>query len=212
MVRLICRKCDEVLELGDECAGHSIRCTKCGEINEAPAAPAKERTPEQQARVEAEGLPPERGPEQRVMRIRKTMFRSRPLTCSLTWLVAVGGLVAAIYFGAIQANPVGGWISFILAVLGWLVLGWWKLMTYSASLTITNKRTIARRGILSRATSEVLHDNIRNVQIQQNLWERIWRIGTISISSAGQAGVEIEMRRVPSPDRVREIIDLYRPF
>jgi hypothetical protein len=37
-------------------------------------------------------------------------------------------------------------------------------------------------------------------------------IGNIGISSAGQEDFEIEVRDIPSPARLREVIDLYRPL
>ena len=82
----------------------------------------------------------------------------------------------------------------------------------SAALDITNKRSTEVRGLFSKATSEVLHDNIRNIQIAQSFWQRIWRVGTIGISSAGQDGVEIQVQDIPNPNKIREVIDLYRPI
>jgi hypothetical protein len=37
-------------------------------------------------------------------------------------------------------------------------------------------------------------------------------IGEIGISSSGQSTVEVDMRDIPDPDAIREIIDQYRPL
>jgi uncharacterized membrane protein YdbT with pleckstrin-like domain len=79
-------------------------------------------------------------------------------------------------------------------------------------LTITNKRAIERDGLLKKDISEVLHDDIRNVQTHQTLRQRLLGIGDIGISSAGQEDFEIQVRDVPNPGKIREVIDLYRPL
>lgn len=77
---------------------------------------------------------------------------------------------------------------------------------------ITNKRTVLKHGFFSRNTTEVLHDHVLNIQIKQTFTNRIFKVGTIGISSAGQETVEIVEDCVPNPEKIKEIIDLYRPL
>jgi phage FluMu protein Com len=77
---------------------------------------------------------------------------------------------------------------------------------------ITNKRTILRRGFFSKSTTEVLHDHVRNVQVDQTLLNRMFNVGTIGISSSGQDGIEIVAHAIPRPNEVKKTIDLYRPM
>ncbi len=79
-------------------------------------------------------------------------------------------------------------------------------------LYITNKRTILRRGFFSKSTTEVLHDHVRNVQVDQTFLNRIFNVGTIGISSSGQEGIEIIAHSIPRPNEVKKTIDLYRPL
>jgi len=79
-------------------------------------------------------------------------------------------------------------------------------------LYITNKRTVLRRGFFSKSTSEVLHDHVRNVQVDQTFLNRLFNVGTIGISSSGQDGVEIIAHSIPRPNEVKKTIDLYRPM
>ena len=65
---------------------------------------------------------------------------------------------------------------------------------------------IFTRGVINRRTSEVQHDDIRNIQVQQNLVERLVGAGTIAISSAGQDDMEIVARGIAHPQRVIETI------
>lgn len=79
-------------------------------------------------------------------------------------------------------------------------------------LHITNKRSILRSGFFSKSTTEVLHDHVRNVQVDQTFLNRIFNVGTIGISSSGQDGVEIVAHKIARPMHVKETIDLYRPL
>ena len=90
-----------------------------------------------------------------------------------------------------------------------LLLIWW-IQTLGTTLTVTNEQTTLRKGILSKYTNDVFHENVRNIQIRQSFLQRILSVGWIGISSAGQSGVEIEVNGIPDPDRIKEIIDEQR--
>ncbi len=67
-------------------------------------------------------------------------------------------------------NPVGFILSVVLIAalgLGLLILLLWWLRCRGTQLTVTNKRTQLRTGILSKNTNEVWHSDVRNVQISQ---------------------------------------------
>lgn len=216
MIRLICDNCESPIDVGDEMAGQKVKCPKCGDINVVPAAfgpkgsgPAAAK-PDRAAEA---GYPPAQGPEATVMRVRRAMFRAKPGRFMLLVLGVVGGFGAAIWgltsastgTGATAAT-IGGLVG--LACLG--VLSVWKLLTLGESLEITNKRTVERTGILSKNTSEVRHQDIRNIQVNQTFAQRLLNVGTIGISSAGQEDIEIVAHDIPDPGRLRQVIDLYR--
>src|SRR5690606_8423361 len=237
MIRKNCDNCDRLLEVPEDQAGTKVRCPDCGDMNVIPdlapaaavapvaafasgsGAAARESGPAtgpaaEPDRAAAAGYPPDAGPEQRVLRVRPAWFRSRPIVFALVALAMVGGFAGAIYFWQVaEANRQWGmWPCLVLAVVMLGVLLWWWVQTLSAALEVTNKRTVERRGLLSRATSEVLHDTIRNVTIKQSFWDRVWGVGEIGIASAGHDGIEIHIDRIPNPNKVREVIDLYRPL
>ena len=217
MIKKACDRCDRVLELDDSKAGTKVHCPSCGDVNLIPFVTKYQpnSTPSQTVgRAEAKGYPPDKGPEVQVLMLRRAMFRSRPLSFITVALLTIASLVLAlIYLVNPAALPVWVAITAVLIVLAGSILFviWW-IQSLSARLDVTNKRTITRRGLLSRSTSEVLHDNIRNVQIEQTFWQRVWHVGSIGISSSGQDGIKIQMHNVPTPDRLKEVIDLYRPL
>lgn len=163
-------------------------------------------------RAELAGFPPDHGPEQRVMIVHPSIWRGKPFT-SAALLIAplIVTLIARfLMFKEMTMGQVS--ITFlVLAVLCWGFFGWeWLVFSFARSLKISNKRVIERRGLFSRRTSEVLHEHIRSVAVEQTLVKRIFNTGTISISSSANAGVEIHLKDLPQPYKVKEVIDLYR--
>lgn len=235
MIRITCDNCERPIEAEDRDAGTKITCPDCGDVNrvsapaepEAPAPPTAEpesrvaesnlrkgsgKGPDGTDRASAAGLPPDHGPELQVVKVRRCWFRSRPLKFGLAALLVLGGFTGLIY-GSTQEWP--GWTKWLwlalsLGALG--VMSWWWLDRLGSALEITNKRTISHRGLFSRSTSEVVHDNIRNVQVDQSFWQRIWGVGRLGISSSGQDGVEIQVNHLKRPEELRKMIDLYRPL
>lgn len=221
MIRKVCDNCERVIEVEDDMAGQKVACGGCGDINLIPApVPVARAVDPQRAkpgatRPEALGLPPDSGPEQAVLHVRPAMMRAKPMVFFAHLLILVAGLAGVVLglMTAVAAVPVAGAIiGGIAAAAALISLGIWKIKTLSAALEITNKRTVHRKGLLSKATSEVVHDNIRNVQVTQSFWQRLWGVGTLGLSSSGQDGIEIEIGDIPRPERVRKVIDAYRPL
>lgn len=103
------------------------------------------------------------------------------------------------------------YVILIAAVgLGLILLLVWWLQTLATTLTVTNEQVTLRKGILSKYTNDVFHENVRNIQVRQSFLQRVFNVGWIGISSAGQSGVEIEVNGIPDPERVKEIIDNHR--
>jgi len=58
----------------------------------------------------------------------------------------------------------------------------------------------------------VLHEHIRNVTVSQSFYERVVGVGKIGIASSGSDRTEIEIKAMPGPQKIRGVIDLYRPL
>jgi uncharacterized membrane protein YdbT with pleckstrin-like domain len=104
-------------------------------------------------------------------------------------------------------------VSFILCViLSFVVIGLiiflvWYLRSRSTQLTVTNEQTTLRKGLFSKYTTDVFHENVRNIIVRQSFFQRMMGTGYIGISSAGQGGIEIEVNGIPDPEKVKQIID-----
>ena len=114
-----------------------------------------------------------------------SMFRNRPVEFTLTCLLSLIGVGLVIF------------------------LVWW-LRCKGTQLTVTNERTRLRKGLLSRSIVEVWHQDVRHVQLNQSFFQRVFGVGTLGISSAGDSGLEIEVAGIPDPEGVKNLIDQHR--
>jgi len=48
----------------------------------------------------------------------------------------------------------------------------------------------------------VRHDDVRNIQVNQNIYQRAVGTGDIAISSAGQDNLEIDVDSIPQPEEL----------
>lgn len=109
-------------------------------------------------------------------------------------------------------QPVWFVLTVILSLVGvgLIIFAVWFVKCKATTLTVTQDRTRLRRGLLSKSITEVWHQDIRNVQLDQTFLQRIFDVGSIGISSAGQGGLEIFVSGIPQPDQVKDLIDRHR--
>ena len=162
--------------------------------------------------ADADDLPPDSGPEQFVAKVRPCFWRGRPVSSVFLALLPVAVVIGLMFLPAASWKwQVVGTLGLVMAVLCWGTLGvWWVTISLAQSLRVTNKRIESRRGLISRSTNEVLHDHIRNVQVDQSVVDRVMRVGRIGISSSGQDEIEIQMEDIPDPHKLAKILDRYR--
>ena len=89
-------------------------------------------------------------------------------------------------------------------VVGILVLIWAVLDRKHCVYTISNKRVTRTRGIIGKDYSEVDLKDIRNVIVKYGVIDRLFGIGNVGISSAGQSDIEIVFTGVRNPNTVRD--------
>lgn len=212
MIQIVCDNCEGTFEVDPAEAGGKVPCPTCGDVNRIPADDEPAAPPEPAAEMPVGDAGD--GVEREIMVVRPGMFRAHPFRYALIVTLAIAGIVGAIFFAV--AERVGGWSWFwvpsllvSLVSLAWFAQ-WWMSTHWWIKLVITNKRSVRHEGIVKRHTTEVLHNHVRSVDIQQSFLERLFGIGTIGIDSAGQDGIEINIIDIPKPYHVKEIIDRYR--
>ena len=145
--------------------------------------------------------------ERVILTARETMGRNDPLKLVFLLALATAPLAILKVVPGLRENYA---LIGACSALGMLLLLSWWLDCLGHRLVVTDRRTIFRKGLLSKFTNEVLHTHVRNIQISQSVFQRLFHVGTIGISSSGQAGIEICIRGIPNPYDVKTIIDRYR--
>ncbi|MGK0402765.1 PH domain-containing protein [Alcanivorax borkumensis] len=69
--------------------------------------------------------------------------------------------------------------------LGLLFWGAAAIKYFTTELAITNKRVIAKFGLISRSTIEINLQKIESIQVNQGILGRIFNFGSIVVSGAG---------------------------
>lgn len=86
------------------------------------------------------------------------------------------------------------WPLSLLALMYWVGAAIYYVTT---ELAITNKRVIAKFGLISRATIEINLQNIESIQVRQSILGRIFDYGSIIVSGAGSPQAPVPGIRDP---------------
>ena len=97
----------------------------------------------------------------------RVMYRARISKWSLWPLLLLGALLLVVYG---------------IGLLFWL----WAWIVYSTTeLAITNKRVIAKTGLIQRRTIEMFLEKIESIQVDQSVLGRVFNFGSVVISGTG---------------------------
>ncbi len=82
------------------------------------------------------------------------------------------------------------------------------LKIYDVRYIIDARGIEARVGILSmrQSITRIRFEDIRSVETDQSLVQRLLNVGTVDVATAAVAGIEITMEGISAPHQVREII------
>jgi uncharacterized membrane protein YdbT with pleckstrin-like domain len=103
-----------------------------------------------------------------------------------------------------QVSWVSQWFLLLLGVLtiaamglGLVFIAVAVINVLTTELVITNKRVIAKFGLISRKTVELKTNRVESVQVDQSIMGRLLNFGTIVVSGAG--GPQAPIPNISSP-------------
>ena len=215
-----CPHCGATVKASEVLAGDRIDCPRCQKPFELGVPVAQPLRPDQlrgepDYQVDAGGG----DTEEVVLVTHPAAFRCRPGKTLLAGLAVLAGLVALLFaagvgIGVGLLEPVSGAVggTILAAAGGALILAglvpmaWWFAKSRVETLTITSQRTTFRWGIVSRETTEVQHDDVRNLQVDQSFAGRLLGVGDLFLSSSGQDELEIHAIGIPRPEKAADVV------
>lgn len=208
-----CPFCGTSHEIAESLIGDRVDCRSCGKPFEVAAPVAMPVQAAEGEKAAFRVVAGEGEVENPVLTVHPVLVRRHPLLCLgllLVFLAGMAGIVLGLMGGATVPGNVPsnllmiGGILLVLAAAGYGLIAW--LQTRYTRLSVTNRRTVLRRGLLSRRTSEVRHKDVRNLQVKQTTLERLLGVGDLLISSAGQDDIEISVEGLSNPEHVAAVI------
>jgi uncharacterized membrane protein YdbT with pleckstrin-like domain len=99
-----------------------------------------------------------------------------------------------------------------LVGLGLVFLVWAWILYKTTEFAVTDKRIIAKTGLISRNTVEMFLDKVESLHVEQTVLGRIFDFGTVTIRGTGST--EEPIRNISAPLELRkqfmQAADLYR--
>ena len=81
-----------------------------------------------------------------------------------------------------------------------VTIGVWMFVNrFGSRYQATDRRVYRRFGIISRNTNTIDFEDVRDIGVRQGILGRILSYGTVTVSTAGTGGVEIDFKKVKNP-------------
>ncbi|WP_161604493.1 PH domain-containing protein [Roseiconus nitratireducens] len=208
-----CPHCQSNVQVERRFLGGTTECPRCGrpfQVEAPKAYPVHDPGPTEAA-ADVRDQPNQPSADVPQLVVHPVVFRRHFLgtvICILLVLAGLAGLVMGLADRTVL-NLSGSALlisSGVLIVVALFFLLRWLILSRMQSLTLTNERLIYQYGLLHRGSSELRHEDVRNLKLSQNLAERILRFGDIAVSSAGQDDMEVVINDIPNPERVVDFI------
>jgi len=204
-----CENCDERLRASDSV------CPHCGMPTSSTAD--METTTRSRPRLAGRRHRRPNGPGHRTRRLtqlgeaEELLWEGTFSARGMLDLWGLGGLITIVL--PIGGNAVGlatsAWLI-VLAVIAatWLVLvGILLFRRWNVWYELTDRRFIHKVGLLRRSTWRMEVIDIDDISTEQKLWERIFDVGTIVISSTDRSDPVVVMPGIAHVDEISSLID-----
>lgn len=205
-----CPHCGQVTSVARALLGQTVACSLCGKSFQA--APPVGRPVDSPVRPGASAPRPAKPDgEVTLLAVHPVIFRSHLVFTALCTVAGALGLMGLVLWAT--GRTLFGTTSVVMAVCSLVLLAvplaailtrW--VQAKATTLTVTTQRTVLTKGIISRSTNEVQHDDIRNLRCDQNILERLFNYGDIGLSTSGQDDLEIVVDDLPDPQAIIALI------
>lgn len=142
------------------------------------------------------------------------IYKARPHWIVFAWAVWLASLAARFFYAANSvSNPND--------VQMWFGLAWWfvvfaviaaifaQFYRWSSRFILTDRRVVLKNGILRQRSTEFLLPSVESILVEFPILGRLFNYGTLTVRGFG--GSRDFIKRVPKPERVRELIEDQQP-
>jgi len=121
----------------------------------------------------------------------------------------VGGFIVAALILVVLGLLAGSWAPAVViaAIVAGLTLVVGYLRRVSTKYLITSQRLRISRGIVRRSVQETRLDRVQNVNYEQSVLDRMFRVGTVDFDTAGTDDSEFRFEWVNAPETVVRAVD-----
>ncbi|WP_270819994.1 PH domain-containing protein [Aeromonas sp. Y311-2] len=113
------------------------------------------------------------------------------------WWIFMGPVMIVSLGVVLMLTKLPYYIGLIPLVWGGLSFFHAWIYSYSTELAVTNKRVIAKFGLISRHTIELKHERVESLQVKQSILGRCLNYGSISITGSGGTSAPIPFISAP---------------
>lgn len=106
---------------------------------------------------------------------------------------------------AIAGAFISLWMLLLLLLSAFFyILAWYHVA--ATEYRLTNERFFMTSGLIAVRRDEVELFRIKDVYVKQNFWERIFKIGNVTVLSSDDTTPHIEMRGIAAPNEYKELL------
>jgi membrane protein YdbS with pleckstrin-like domain len=137
------------------------------------------------------------------------VFQLSPVARAFPGHILFGVVCIGLGIGlAIRArySPWPPWVALVPVALGLLLLLLVWITVKSCSYRLTTQRLFVRRGWLTRHLDELELYRVKDVVVDQGILERVLDYGTVTVLAADDTTPEVDLLRISSPTKVKEMI------
>jgi membrane protein YdbS with pleckstrin-like domain/DNA-directed RNA polymerase subunit RPC12/RpoP len=202
-----CPSCGKTLEIEEDHRGKKTTCPSCKTPIVIPdkSSAAEAPQPRIAGSAQVSGLISDLLPGDE-----KDVFRKRP-----TWRAFFGRIFLAVLFAAAglilalsaSASPTLKWVIGLFGLgLGLILFLVVLVKRYSLLYRLSTQRLFVYRGLISRRIEELELFRVRDIDVLQNFWERIFHYGRMTVYSTDATTPKFEIVGLGDPLRVKDII------
>lgn len=205
-IRFECPHCHEIIAGDESSYGQRVNCPKCQATILIPAAPISTEPPTARLIPEPAAAAP-LVPEE--VKQETDIFNLSPVARAFPGQILLGVIFIGLAVGlAIWAQKYSWppWVALVPLAIGVLVLlALWMRMK-SCRYRLTTQRLFIRRGWLARHVDELELYRVKDVVVDQGILQRVLGYGTVTVLSDDDTTPEVDLVRISSPIKVKELI------